>query len=139
MPTQWVCPKCRRQFSKKDQTHSCATKPLRDHFTNKPEAYKLFQALVKKINSHIGRVKVISIPCCIHLFGQYDFMAILPKKDGVLELRFSLDRALKNKRIFISVPVSKTAYKNCLRISSAKEIDAELLNWLKRAYALHVK
>jgi hypothetical protein len=66
-------------------------------------------------------------------------MAILPKKDGILELRFSLYRALKNKRIFISVPVSKTAYKNCLRIKSARDIDAELLGWLKQSYGLHGK
>ncbi|MFA6553819.1 MAG: DUF5655 domain-containing protein [Patescibacteria group bacterium] len=136
---KWTCPECHRQFAKKGQQHSCATKPLKDHFTNKLEAYKLFQLLLKKIELQIGKIKILSIPCCIHLYGSYDFMAILPKMKGVLELRFALDHTLKNKRIFASVPISSTSHKNCLRITSAIDIDAELLGWLKQSYSMHVK
>lgn len=137
MAKLWACPKCHRLFEKKNQMHTCATKPLKDHFTNKPEAHELFLVLLKKINNQVGEVKVISIPCCIHLYGTYDFMAILPKKDGVLELRFALDRPLKNKRVYISIPVSKTSHKNCLLIRNAKDINTELLGWLKQACNLH--
>ena len=63
-------------------------------------------------------------------------MAILPKKDGVLELRFALDRKLKSKRIFACVPLSKNSYKNCLLIKSPKDINAELISWLKQSYNL---
>lgn len=94
----------------------------------------LFGILKQSIADKVGPVKVISLPCCIHLFGTYDFLAVLPKRRGVLEIRFGLDRALKNKRIFVSVPTSKTSYKNCLRIGSGKEIDAELLGWIRESY-----
>ena len=132
----WVCPKCHREFSHQGQQHSCATKPLADHFTNKVEAYELFQYLLKQINTRVGKVKVLSIPCCIHLFGTYDFLAILPKMNGVLEIRFAADRPIKRKRIYITVPLSKTRYKNCLRIQGKKDIDVELLKWLKDSYTL---
>ncbi|MFC1663352.1 DUF5655 domain-containing protein [Patescibacteria group bacterium] len=132
----WTCPKCKRIFNREKQTHTCAYKPLEDHFINKYEAYKLYQTLLKKIAQKAGKIKVISIPCCIHLYGKYDFLAILPKRNGVIELRFALDRAIKNKRIFANVPLSKTSYKNCLLIRSPKDINKELLDWLKESYLL---
>jgi hypothetical protein len=137
--SMWTCPKCKREFKRAKQQHTCATKPLNEHFKNKYEAYLLYQKLLKAIGSKIGKIKVLSIPCCIHLFGNYDFMAILPKKDGVLELRFALNRKLTGKRITACVPLSASSYKNCLTIESAKDIDSELLKWLKESYHLKNK
>lgn len=82
---------------------------------------------------------MLSIPCCIHPYGKYDFMAILPKKDGVLELRFALGRELKEKRITARIPLSSKTYKNCLFIKSPSDINPELLKWLKESYNLKDK
>ena len=136
---EWTCPKCNRVFRRTKQQHTCATKPLNDHFVNKYEAYKLYQELLKQIGSKVGKIKVLSIPCCIHLYGNYDFIAILPKKDGIIELRFALDRKLKSKRIFATVPLSSTNFKNCLLIKSTQDINAELINWLKESNGLKEK
>lgn len=132
----WTCPKCERIFERAKQQHTCATKPIEEHFVNRHEAYLLYQKLLKNIGSKVGRFKVLSIPCCIHLFANYDFMAILPKKDGVLELRFALDKKLVSKRITACVPLSFKSYKNCLLINSAKDIDSELIKWLEESYSL---
>ncbi|MBU2229338.1 hypothetical protein KJ810_02945, partial [Patescibacteria group bacterium] len=123
----WICEKCKRTFQREKQQHTCATKPIEEHFVNKHEAYLLYQKLLKTIGSKVGKIKVLSIPCCIHLFGNYDFMAILPKKDGVLEIRFALGKKLVSKRITACVPLSLKSYKNCLLINSAKDIDSELI------------
>ncbi|MFC1687923.1 DUF5655 domain-containing protein [Patescibacteria group bacterium] len=136
MSNKWTCQKCKREFNRKGQQHTCATKSLNEHFVNKYEAYKLYQQLLKKIGSQIGKIRVLSIPCCIHLIGTYDFIAILPKKDGVLEIRFALGRKLTNKRIFATVPLSSKSYKNCLRIQSPRDINSELLGWVKESYTL---
>lgn len=134
----WQCPKCQRRFEKIGQIHSCQTKPLEAHFLNKETAKEIFEALSKEISDKVGKVEVVSIPCCIHLFGHYDFLAALPKKDR-LEIRFVLNKMLETDRLKASVPVSKTEFKNCIDVFSAKEIDEELISWLKEAYYLKDK
>ena len=101
----WTCNNCGRIFAKANQPHSCHKVPLEQHFKNKDLAKKLFDYLVKEIEDKIGKVKIISIPCCIHLFGTYDFLAALPKKDR-LEIRFALDRKLDTSRLKQSAPLS---------------------------------
>jgi len=134
----WRCPKCKRIFEKAKQPHSCKKVPLEKHFEKKDKAKEIFNHLVNQINQRVGTTKTISIPCCIHLFGNYDFLAALPKKDK-LEIRFSLDRKIDNPRIKISVPMSSKVYKNCLDLKNPREIDKELIDWLKKSYYLKAK
>src|SRR3989304_8709597 len=124
----WTCPKCERIFQKSKQPHSCHKIPLEEHFKNKEKAKKLFDYLVKEINSKIGKCKIISIPCCIHLFGHYDFLALLPKKDK-LEIRFALDRKLDSPRLKQSVPVSTKFFENCIDIKTTEDINKKLIQW----------
>jgi hypothetical protein len=131
----WTCPKCGRIFKKKKQPHSCKKVPLDKHFAGKDKAKGLFDYLLNKLEKGAGECKVISIPCCIHLFGNYDFLAALPKKDG-LEIRIALGRKVNSKRLVSFVQMSKKVYKNCFKISSKKEIDNELLKWLRESYYL---
>lgn len=129
----WNCSNCGRIFEKTNQPHSCQKVPLAQHFKNKEKAKELFNLLYKAINEKVGRCQIISLPCCIHLFGNYDFLAVLPKKEK-LEIRFALDRKLDNPRLKQSVALSAHAVKNCIDISSVKEIDKELIKWLSEAY-----
>jgi len=130
----WTCTKCERIFEKAKQPHSCKKIPLKEHFKNKEKAKKLFNYLVEQVNN-IGKVKIISLPCCIHLFGKYDFLAALPKRDG-LEIRFVLNRVLNGPRLTQSVPMSSSVFKNCFEITSEKEIDNEFVGWLTESYHL---
>ena len=125
----WTCPKCSRVFGKSKQPHSCKNVPLENHFENKEKAKQLFDHLVEQVNKKVGKTKIISIPCCVHLFGKYDFLAALPKKDG-LEIRFALDRELDSPRLNQSVPMSSKVFKNCFDISSKEEFDDEFIGWL---------
>jgi hypothetical protein len=131
----WTCPKCKRIFDKAAQPHSCHTIPLEEHFKNKKLAKELFEYLEKQITIRIGTCRRVSLPCCVHLFGTYDFLAALPKKDR-LEIRFALDRKLDTPRLKQCVPLSGQHFKNCLDVSTIKEIDGELIEWVRRAYHL---
>lgn len=135
---EWICSQCGRIFRKANQPHSCRTVPLEQHFAGKDEARTLFNFLIRQINKNIGGTKTISLPCCIHLFGQYDFLAALPKKDG-LEIRFALNRRLDTPRLKVSVPMSSKVFKNCIDIYTREEINKELLNWLTESYQLKVE
>jgi hypothetical protein len=134
----WTCPNCNRIFEKIGQIHSCRKVSLEQHFINKEKAREIFEYLVKEINREIGKCKIISIPCCIHLFGKYDFLAALPKRDK-LEIRFALNRKLDGPRLKQSVPVSSKSVKNCLDLDGIKDIDKELMGWLNEAYYLKEK
>ena len=131
----WVCNKCGRVFENKNQSHSCSVFPIDKHFDNKKHAKEIFEHLVNKIKDDIGEIKIISLPCCIHLYGKYDFLATLPKKDK-LEVRFSLNRILDNPRLKQSVPISSTSYKNCIDLYSISDVDLELIEWVKESYYL---
>lgn len=131
----WTCSKCNRIFQKEKQPHSCHKIPLNQHFKGKETARELFDHLVKQINDQIGNCQIISIPCCVHLFGQYDFLAALPKKDK-LEIRFALDRKIDSFRLKACVSMSAKVFKNCIDICTKAEIDEELIGWLKQSYYL---
>lgn len=129
----WTCSKCNRIFDKEGQPHSCKKISLEQHFKNKDKARELFDYLVTVVDEKIGSCKVISLPCCIHLYGKYDFLAALPKRDS-LEVRFSLNRRLTKARV--CVPVSAKSYKNCFDIGSKDQFDKEFVDWLTESYYL---
>lgn len=131
----WTCTQCGRIFKSVNQPHSCKKIPLEQHFEHKEKAKELFDYLMAQIESKIGKCKIISIPCCVHLFGKYDFLAALPQKDK-LEIRIALDRKINSPRLKVSVPMSLKVFKNCFDIYSKKEIDKEFLGWLKESYSL---
>jgi hypothetical protein len=131
----WTCPKCERVFENTKQMHSCNKTPLDEHFKNKKRAKELFDHLVEQVNKNVGKCRIVSIPCCVHLYGQYDFLAALPKKEK-LEIRFALNRALRSPRIKQSVPMSIKVFKNCMDVSTKEEIDEELIKWLNESYFL---
>ena len=131
----WTCSKCGRSFGKAHQPHSCKKVPIEQHFKNKEKAKELFSFLVERVDSRVGKCKIISLPCCIHLFGKYDFLAALPKRDK-LEIRFGLYRKISDPRLIQTVPVSSRAFKNCFEVRSKKDIDSKFIGWVKEAYHL---
>ena len=131
----WTCPKCKRIFESTNCPHSCKSIPLEQHFKNKEKTKELFDLLLKTINEEVGKCRVVSLPCCIHLFGTYDFLAALPKKDK-LEIRFALDRKIDSPRLKICVPMSSKVFKNCFDIYSKEELNDEFIGWVRESYHL---
>lgn len=131
----WTCNTCGRMFEKDNQPHTCRKIPLEEHFQNKNTAKEIFNYLVRVINEKVGGCQIISLPCCVHLFGAYDFLVVLPKKDR-LEIRFSLHRKLETPKLKLSIPVSKTSFKHCVDVRTIEEIDDELIKWLDESYRL---
>jgi len=131
----WTCPNCDRIFQKANQPHSCKKVSSESHFENKEKARELFDFVYEQIGTKIGKCKIVSLPCCVHLFGTYDFLAVLPKNDRV-EIRFALNRKLNTPRLKVSVPMSDKVIKNCFDIYNTQELDNEFMGWLKESYHL---
>jgi len=131
----WTCSNCGREFNKTNQPHSCKKVSIESHFANKEKARELFDFLLARIEENIGRCKIISLPCCIHLFGSYDFLAALPKRDGI-EIRFALNRVLNTPKLRESIPLSSKTFKNCFDVQNQQELDNEFMGWVKESYFL---
>ena len=128
----WTCPKCRRQFAKRNQSHSCKVFPLQKHFEGKEKGQALYDKLTRAIKKNIGLFKVDPVECCIHLVKIYTFAAIKVLKDKI-RIDFTLPGKVKNKRLIPSVQMSANRYLYYVDISAEEEIDDELMGWLKVA------
>lgn len=129
----WTCSKCSRTFRSKSQPHSCSSIPIEEHFQNKAKAKEIFEYLLSQINRQIGQSRIISLPCCIHLFGTHDYLAALPKKDK-LEIRFTLNRKIDSPKLIQCVPISADKFKNCLDLTSLADVNIELLTLINESY-----
>ena len=142
MALTWKCPKCGREFGKRNQQHSCTVYPLEKHFAGKEAvARPLYNMLRETIEKDIGPVKVESLPCCIHFvvnYEAYTFAAVYALKDRI-RIHFGSDRELKSPRIDKSAKVSAGKYMHSIDIRAGAEIDKELVSWLRQAYNLKRK
>jgi hypothetical protein len=134
----WQCKKCKREFAKKGQGHSCVSYPLENHFRGKEYAKELFDFYVEEIKTNIGPVKIESLPCCIHLVGTYGFGAVWAMKDKI-RIDFRTDFKIVSKRIWKMNQISPNRFMYYFEIKDKKEIDKELLGWVKKAYDLNQK
>jgi len=136
MSKLWQCPKCKREFAKKNQAHSCVSFPLENHFKNKAYAKELFEYLKDKIETKVGPLKIESLPCCIHLVSHYTFGAVWALKDKI-RIDFRTNYLIKSKKIWKMIKMSRNRYLYYFEIKDKKEIDKELINWISKAYFLN--
>ncbi|MFH0971618.1 MAG: DUF5655 domain-containing protein [Candidatus Micrarchaeota archaeon] len=137
MKTQWRCPKCDRSFEKEGQSHSCRIYPLARHFENKPYGKELFEGLIARLKP-IGKVRIDSVECCIHLLSNYVFSGVWILRDRI-RISFQLDRKVKSARFRHYLQMSANRHIYHMDVSKKKEIDGELVNWLKESFNLKKK
>jgi Domain of unknown function (DUF5655) len=128
----WTCPKCKRKFERKGQSHSCRPYPLAQHFENKPVGKLLYQKLKQAIKGELGNFKVESLECCIHFVSTFTFAAVKILKDKI-RVDFSLSRKIKSNRITYFTPMSAHRFLYCIDVITEEDIDQELMDWIKEA------
>ncbi|NYZ60771.1 hypothetical protein H0O01_03680 [Candidatus Micrarchaeota archaeon] len=128
----WTCPKCKRKFEKKGQTHSCAFYPVAKHLAGKEVGKKLYNALIAKMKKEIGKFRVESLPCCIHFVSTYTFAAVYALRDKI-RIHFTLDHKLESPRIIRFSQIAAKRYMYSIDIKDEGELDKELLGWIKEA------
>jgi hypothetical protein len=135
----WKCLKCKREFEKRNQVHSCTFYPEKKHFENKPAAMPLYQELKRKVKQHVGQFKVESLPCCIHFVkNAFTFAGAFVLKDKI-RIFFMLEHELKSSRIYRSKMISMNRHEYLINIQDKKEINKELLDWINEAYTFRKK
>jgi len=133
-PPLWVCPRCRRSFATRNQTHSCrALGELDTHFAGKDPAVRAtFDRLVEAVRG-LGSFDVLPEKSRIAFHLRMSFAAFTPRKhwlDGHVVLAERLDSPR-----FTKVEIySPRNVLHAFRLRTPAEVDAEVLDWLTRAY-----
>lgn len=133
--TRWCCPSCGRTFRRAGQPHSCHVVALEDHLPAGHPMRPVFDHLLAEVHARTGACEIVALPCCVHLKGREDFVAVLPRK-RYLQVRFSLDRELDDPRIRRSAQISRTTFKHVVEVADAADVDEQLLDWLAEAHDL---
>jgi hypothetical protein len=130
----WRCPTCARTFRRTGQQHSCRRVPLGDHLRS-DLARSRFEHLLTAVHRVIGPCEVLSLPCCIHLVGSYDFLAVLPRRDR-LEIHLALQREVDDPRILGSNPLNSSCWMHRVDLRTDADVDELFLGWVREAYHL---
>jgi hypothetical protein len=132
----WHCPKCKREFKKNNQSHSCAVFPLEKHFIGKDYAKELFDYYIVEVRKKIKPLKIESLPCCIHLVTDFTFGAVWAMKDKI-RIDFRLDKKVEIKSEAKITQISPNRFMYYLDIKDKKEITPELINLIEESTKLN--
>jgi hypothetical protein len=128
----WTCPRCRRQFANRNQSHSCRQFTVEQLLDGKPQdVVELFERLDDLIRT-CGEVVVVPTKTRV-LFKVRTVFASVAVSKNWLDLVFVLGRRLKHRRIK-KAQEEYPGIVHCLRIEKPEDLDADLASWLQEAY-----
>jgi hypothetical protein len=106
-----------------------------EHFAGKADGIRdLYDRLVA-VAEKFGPVEQDPKKTSIHLNRKTAFAGVAVRKEHIV-LTIKSDRPINSPRIFRSQQTSASRYHHEVKLTSAKDLDAELRGWLKAAYDL---
>jgi hypothetical protein len=104
-------------------------------FVNKAPGVRAAYDKVLSSLAKVGQMKAEAKKTSIHLVRDTTFAGAHPKKVW-LDLTIRSDKPIKSARVRAQEQVSKNRWHQDVRLTSAADVDAEVVGWLKSAYAL---
>jgi len=131
----WRCPKCKRRFANRNQSHFCGKHDLEHQFEGKPPELRTTYDAVLKAIRRCGPVIVLPEKTRIAFQVRMSFAQLTIRSkwvDGhvVLARRFEQSRFRKIETI------SPRNHVHHFRLTSVAEVDDEVEAWLREAYAV---
>jgi len=99
-----------------------------------PALQRVYARLLKAVQA-LGRVVEERGERSVLLRSRGGFLGVHPKRD-CLDLQIVTDHVIRAARITKVDPVSARRFHVHVRIASQKEVDAQLMGWLREAYDL---
>ena len=132
MPTAaWVCQKCKRRFTRKNQRHACGTGDRADVLRNRPpEIVELYAALETFVKS-LGPVEFVTRERYVLLRTNRIFADLVIMSDA-LRLAIHLSREAKNP-LFIKVGADRKQVTHVAKLRRMNEFEA-MKPFLREAY-----
>jgi hypothetical protein len=82
-----------------------------------------------------GSIRIEPKKTCIHICSRFAFAGIYTRK-SYINLEFHLSRKLEGVRVSKVEQASANRFHHTVKLSGPKEVDKELISWLKEAYEL---
>jgi len=131
----WICPNCGRQFRDTNQDHSCLTTDVDSHFLkSNPLVKRTYSKMSNGVLDFEG-VEVNPLKNAILFRTKSTFLAAKPKKD-YLEIEFLLGDKTEEFPIYKTFQATKSKFAHFVRLGTPEEVDAQLLDWLRKAWEL---
>jgi len=131
MTSTWTCPKCNRQFTRKNQRHACGTGDRADVLRNRPpEVIKLYAALEKFAKS-LGPVEFVARDRYVLLRSNRIFADAVIMSDA-LRLAIHLPRKAEHKQ-FIKVGSDRRHVTHVAKLRAIEELES-MKPFLREAY-----
>jgi Domain of unknown function (DUF5655) len=106
-----------------------------DHLKDKePVITKIYNRLISELQK-FGQLKIEPKKTSIHLGNRFGFAGVYTRKNYI-NLEVHLNYKLTSKRVSKVEQASTNRFHHTIKLTGEKEIDTELLTWLKQAYDL---
>lgn len=131
----WICPKCNRLFKHKTTYHSCVKVNAGMHFINKqPNVKEVYEKILKETKK-FGKVNVSPVKSGILLKNVSTFLGIKPGKTFI-DVDFFLPEETNEFPIYKTLRYTKNKVVHYVRLESPKEVDKQLVTWIKTSYSM---
>lgn len=131
----WRCPRCRRRFANRRQSHACGRYDLARHFADKPAAIRrLYDRFVAAVRA-IGPVVVLPEKTRIAFQVRMSFAAVVPRRRW-LDGHLVLARRVADARFRRVDTISPRNHVHVFRLTGARDLDRRFRAWLREAYAV---
>lgn len=132
----WTCPKCGREFKRRDQPHSCRLISTGSLFEKRPVVLKKLYDQVLKHVRKLGSYREETVPPDVIFFKTNStFLEIKVKKDH-LDIGFYLEKLENVSPVSKYLQTSKNRVVHLVSVDQPEDINQQLLNWIKRSYQL---
>ncbi|MEH8018454.1 DUF5655 domain-containing protein [Rheinheimera muenzenbergensis] len=132
----WQCPKCQRDFSRKNQRHACGTGNSADVLRDRPPAVIEVYRAIENIVTQLGDVEIVARDRYVLFRSRRIFTDLSIMKDAV-RLAIHLGRKVDNP-IFIKVVDDGKQVTHVVKIASAADV-SQLIPLLKEAYTFSLE
>lgn len=106
-----------------------------DHLNGKEKVVTdIYDKLIAELHK-FGKLKIEPKKTSIHLGNRFGFAGVYARKDYI-NLEVHLNYKLTNDRVAKVEQASANRFHHTIKLTNPKEIDKELLAWLKKAYEL---
>jgi hypothetical protein len=131
----WTCPACGRAFANRNQSHACGRHGLDAHFAGKdPLVRALFDRVAAEI-ARLGPATVLPEKTRIAFQVRMSFAAVTARRHW-LDGHVIFARRLEHPRFRRVETYSPRNHLHAFRIERPEDVDAELVAWLREAYAV---
>jgi hypothetical protein len=131
----WRCPRCRRRFANRNQSHFCGNYTLRLHLQGKPaHIRKLYELFVDQVRQ-CGRVTIVPEKTRIAFQVRMSFAAIQVQRSKLIGHLVLAER--HEISCFTRIDsISRHNHVHHFRIAKPQDLNDELCSCIRKAYSV---